>query len=90
MSSGRWNSIVPSMASWSRCCVAADDGVVVKVYAAPCGQMLLKKKKRTKKSQISLLGELPSAKFEKKRKIGFNLIFSPLSPLISGQTKPQQ
>lgn len=27
------------------CCVAAIDGVVAKVYAAPCGQILEKKKK---------------------------------------------
>lgn len=61
------------------CCAAAIDGVVAKVYAAPCGQIL---KKNNKKSPISLLDELPSAKFEKKRKIGFNLIVFP--PWFSG------
>lgn len=29
------------------CCVAADDGVVAKVYTAPCGQILKKKKKKS-------------------------------------------
>lgn len=59
------------------CCVAAGCAAVAKVYAALCRQTLEKKKRKKKKSPISLLGKLPSAKFEKKRKIGCNFIFSP-------------